>query len=180
MQSAHGDSVWGRITTQSSFAWIGQSAVAGLIAGMMMAMFAMVVAAIAGYGFWAPPRAIASTVIGESHFGGGFDLGSVVLGLAIHMMASPIFGVLYAIGVSLIGSRVPLVVQMTTGIAWGIGLWAINTYVVAPVLPGGQLFTDAMPGWSWFVGHLIFGAMLGVLYALWRKEETSLFSGAGA
>ncbi|MGE0760809.1 MAG: hypothetical protein AB7O38_27615, partial [Pirellulaceae bacterium] len=50
-----------------------ESAVAGIVAGAMMAMFAMVVAGLAsGYGFWAPPRAITAVFFGEEYLGTTF------------------------------------------------------------------------------------------------------------
>lgn len=52
--------------------------IAGMLAGMMRAMFAMIVAAIADYRFWAPPRAITALFFGTDHQADGFDFGDVV------------------------------------------------------------------------------------------------------
>ncbi len=47
-------------------------AVGGLLGGMAMAMFSMLVA-ISRDGFWSPVRGITSVVFGDQHYGGGFD-----------------------------------------------------------------------------------------------------------
>ena len=40
----------------------------------------------------------------------------------------------------------------------------------ATVLARDGQFTDAMPEWAWFAGHLMFGALLGLLYAPMRDR----------
>jgi len=158
----------------TTLAWVAKSAVAGMVAGMMMAMFAMIVAAAAGDGFWAPPRAIAATLFGASHFGETFAVGSVLGGAGIHMMMSGAFGFVYALFIGLVTRALGTVQQVVVGMVWGVVLWAANTAVVTPQLAGGELFTQAMPAWAWLVAHLMFGAALGLLYAWWRGDRTTL------
>lgn len=166
-------------SVSTPIAWIGKSIVVGMVAGMAMAMFAMVVAALAGDGFWAPPRAIAASVFGTGHAGAGFVLGSVLAGVVIHMMMSGGFGIVYALFAGLVTRTLSVGAQLMLGMAWGLILWAVNTALITPRLAGGQLFTQAMPAWAWLVAHLMFGAALGLLYALWRRDRTAL-SGAAS
>lgn len=51
-----------------------RGAIGGLIGGMGMAMFSMVVA-ISEDGFWAPVRGITSVVFGDEHYGGALTSG---------------------------------------------------------------------------------------------------------
>ncbi len=153
--------------------WSLESAIAGMLAGATMAMFAMIVAWLADDGFWAPPRAITAVFFGEEYLGRGFA-GSVVAGAGIHMVLSAAFGMVYAVLLGVIAPRLPLLVQLAGGVVWGLVLWALNTFAIAPALPGGELFTEAMPAWAWFVGHLLFGMVLALVYAAWRHETTAL------
>lgn len=57
---------------------------------------------------------------------------------------------------------------------WGAVLWAVNTYLIAPLMPNGDLITLAMPDWAWPVAHLMYGAFLGVLYAEFRHNWTDV------
>jgi hypothetical protein len=161
-----------------SLVWLGKAAVAGVVAGMAMAMVAMVIAAIAGDGFWAPPRALTGTLFGAEYAGSGFALGSVVVGMIVHMMLSAAFGVVYALLVGLATRALGVGPQVAAGMAWGLVLWAVNTFLIAPRLSGGELMTEAMPAWTWLAVHLLFGAMLGLLYAAWRRGSTTLSTNA--
>jgi hypothetical protein len=170
----------GDVARSSSLVWLEKAAVVGVVAGMLMAMGAMVVAAFAGNGFWAPPRAITGMVFGEEHAGGSFAVGPVVVGMMLHMMLSATFGSVYALAVGLATRALAGGPQLVAGMAWGLVLWLMNTIVIAPHLPGGELMTAAMPAWTWVAGHLLFGGALGLLYAAWRRGATMLTaSGAG-
>jgi hypothetical protein len=151
--------------------------VTGLIAGMMMGIFSMIVAAIADYGFWAPLRGITAMFFGKEHLGGSWDLPTVVVGAALHMAFSMMLGVLYAVLLGIGRSRLPAEVQVVAGMLFGLAVWAINTFAIGRALPGGELMTSAMPVWAWLVGHLIYGGMVGLLYAWWRHGTTAFTAG---
>jgi len=156
--------------------WMVKSATAGLAAGMVMAMWSMIVAAVAGQGFWAPVRAITAMLFGKEHAGGGWDPASVIGGAMLHMAFSMMAGVGFAAIIGRFTTRLAVAGYVAAAMLWGLALWAINTFAVGPAMPGGELMTSAMPAWSWFVGHLMFGAGLGLLYALWRRGVTRLAS----
>lgn len=63
--------------------------------------------------------------------------------------------------------------QIMVGMRVGVVLWAVNTYLAAPIFEG-NVFGDAMPTWAWIAAHLVFGGALGLIYALWRRGETTL------
>lgn len=176
-QAARREHLGGNIDVGAEWAWLIKSAVGGLIAGIAMAMFAMIVAGIAGDGFWAPPRAITANIFGTERAGSDFAFGPVVVGMMLHMMLSAAFGLGYALLIGAATKRLALGTQFVAGMAWGIVLWAGNTYVIAELLNGRDLFTDATPAWAWFVGHLMFGALLAVIYDRWRRDRTELRAG---
>ncbi len=170
--SARNERLGGNI--EVGLAWVIKSAVAGVVAGIIMAMFAMIVAGIAGDGFWAPPRAITAVILGTEHAGTDFAFGPAAGGMMLHMMLSAAFGVMFALVVGVTRRELKLGSQLVIGMALGIILSAVNTYAIAELLNGRELFTTAMPAWTWFVAHLMFGAALALLYDVWRHDRTAL------
>lgn len=148
---------------------IKHAAVAGVIAGIVMAMFAMIIALIAGNGFWAPPRAIAAEFLGTQHAGPGFAIGPVLAGMIIHMMLSAAFGAGFSVAVGVVARGASQFALAVLGMVTGIVLWVGSTYIVAPALNGAELFTTAMPAWTWFAAHVMFGVALGVIYGRLRR-----------
>jgi hypothetical protein len=145
---------------------------AAIAAGFIMAAWQMVVAAIAQsptavpgihQTLWTPPEAIWSVVFGVHHFHGSFHLIPVLGGIVGHMGNSLILGI---VGVSLLtailGRRPNPVGAVVLGAAYGIAAQAIlingiiNTQTI-------QTLYSSTPHWSWWVGHVIFGATLGLL-----------------
>jgi uncharacterized membrane protein YagU involved in acid resistance len=132
-------------------------AIAGLIAGVVMAMWAMIVAAVMGVGLLAPPQMIAEPFFGPYRMG-TFSAAAFVVGLMVHMMFSAVFGVIFA----LIWQRIARggVVAVLGGMVYGVIVWAVMGYVVSPIV--GAHITQEMPTWAWIVAHLMFGVVLGV------------------
>ena len=145
------------------------AALAGVIGGIVMAMFAMMVAAVAGYGFWAPPRAITAEFLGTQHAGPGFAAVPIVVGMMIHMMLSAGFGVGFGVLISAVAKGAGVIALVVLGMVSGIVLWAGSTFIVAPALNGAEVFTSAMPAWTWFAAHAMFGVVLGLLYGRLRS-----------
>jgi len=156
-------------------AWVKHGLVGGVIAGVVFAMFEMIMAAILNgtAAFFNPLRMIAGIALGQQALQPGYSLAAViVVGLILHMMLSAAFGVVFA-GVlrsvpTLTGS--PVRVLVTTSLA-GIGLWLVNFYGIATIA-----------GWPWFPARsnpivqlfahtIFFGAVLGLyLNATARRD----------
>lgn len=142
-----------RISTRGTL-WGG--AVAGMIAGLAMAMAAMIYAWTAGAGFWLPVRNIAALWFGVNALVMGAS--APFVGVLTHLVNSAVFGIIFAF---LIRSRPTTGVAFAGGIAYGIVIWAVMTYVALPLFNETmyERTANANPGW-WFVLHLIFGGML--------------------
>ncbi len=168
------DRVGGSVRAQSDSTWLVKAIVAGVVAGVVMAMFAMMVAALAGMGLWAPPRGITALVFGTQRSGAGFAVRPVVTGMMLHMMPSAAFGVGYALIVGNAASRLALGAKAVIGIMLGVALWTINTYALAGFLNGREVFTSAHAAWVWFAGQVMFGVVLGLFYSAWRHGHTAL------
>jgi len=117
-----------------------------------------------GSNFLAPPQGIAQS-IGIGAPGHAFQLLPFVAGLMGHMMNSILLGAIFvfiARSIRLHG-RGALVAGMMYGIAVYAGMYWI---LLRGLLAGtSQAFLTSNPEWSWIVGHLMFGVILGGLVA---------------
>jgi hypothetical protein len=142
--------------------------VAGAIAGLCMPLVASLVALAKGEDALAPPEAIVEMFFGELHAGTDLTIIIVIAGTVAHVLLSAVYGVMFAL-FSGVSRRAPSrLALLATGMAWGVGRWLSNTFLVAPRLAGGALITATMPAWTWAAGHLLYGAVLGLLYFRWR------------
>ncbi len=161
---------------------VGRGVLAGIVAGIAMAMFAMIAAATyQGTGFFTPMYHIASTFIDptametsmKEAMGGNlyyFTAGPAALGMAIHMVTAIAFGVIFALlvtWVDLQGRVAPVV-----GAVYGLGVFALMSFAVLPVVAdlfgGGKPIADmpVMVGYATFgIEHAIFGLVLGLVLA---------------
>jgi len=145
---------------------------AGLIAGLVFAMWAMIVGIFAT-NLWAAPQGIAQA-LGIGHQGHDFQIVPFIVGLAGHMMNSIIFGLIFlAIVVAL---QLRGIASVVVGMIYGIVVYALMYWLVLRNLLSGTSgsFLSANPEWSWILGHLMFGAVLGLLfvYGPLRRQES--------
>ena len=133
-------------------------AAGGLLGGMAMAMFSMLVA-ISRDGFWAPVRGITSVVFDDEHYGGGFDFWTVAVGAAGHMMNAMALGAVFAVFVGLLLARASSMTIWMAGAVYGLAVWIVMVLIVAGGLQSSDLFVDSVPQWAWIVGHLMFGVI---------------------
>ena len=150
-------------------AWV----VPGLLAGVVLAMWAMVVGLFTS-SLWAPPQGIAQA-IGIGAQGHDFQATPFVVGIMAHMMDAVVLGALFiAIARALrLAGAVSLVVSgMMYGLAvYGVMFWAVVRGILAS---NSTSFLTANPEWSWIVAHAMFGMALGGMTArLFRREEST-------
>lgn len=135
----------------------------GLIAGLVFAMWAMI-AGIFTSNLWAPPQGIGQA-LGIGHPGHDFQIVPFIVGLMGHMMNSIIFGLIFlAIAVAL---KLRGVAAVVAGMMYGIVVYVAMYWVLLRNLLSGTSgsFLSANPEWSWILAHLMFGAVLGLLFA---------------
>ena len=158
-------------------------ALAGIAGGLMYAAWQMLVAAIARdptavpaihQTLWTPPEGIWSVVFGVHHFHGSFHLIPVLGGIVGHMGNSLILGI---VGVSLLtailGRRPNPVGAVVLGAAYGIAVEAILINGIISTQKIQTLYSST-PHWSWWVGHGIFGATLGLLSSVLLEKQGRL------
>ena len=170
-------------------------AIVGLVASIVMAMFAMIAAlTYQGTGFFTPVYHIASTLISAdametsmARAGQGsdfyFTVGPALLGLLVHMMTGLIWGVVFG----LIAWRVGLrgVAAPVVGIVFGLAVLVVDSFVFLPIAAslfgGGSRISDMpqMVGWGTFtIEHVLYGIVVG-LWPLLRPRDVSVAGRAG-
>lgn len=164
----------------------GRTVVAGLIAGMVagavMAMYAMVASAtFLHQGFFTPLYGIASPLVGARAMmasmqqGIYFALGPAVLGLVVHMMWSALYGVVF--GLIARATRLRGASAIVAGAVFGLAIELVMSVIVLPILglasmPG----TIGLP--SFTVEHLLFGLTLGLWVAARPQDVADVAAGA--
>lgn len=146
--------------------WVQYGAIGGVIAGIVFAMFEMIVAAImnGGNAFFMPLRMIGATVLGMKALDPGYSLLTAgVVGLMVHMVLSVLFGVILAFAFAAIPALASgTTMRLAAASIYGFGLWIVNFYVIARAAD-----------WSWFpngtnavvqfIAHTVmFGTVLGI------------------
>ena len=140
--------------------------VGGIVAGIVFAMFEMIMAAVLNgtEAFFMPLRMIGAIGIGTSALDpSGSLLTAGGVGLIIHMALSMMFGV----AVAAILALVPALSRTTTSTvavasAAGFGLWVLNFFLLAGIF-GWTWFPDTQNVAVQFVAHTVmFGSVLGL------------------
>ncbi len=137
----------------------------GAVAGVVFAMLSMLYAAVVGPGVWAPPRMIA-TIVGFE-MAPVFAAAPVIVGLALHMMLSALYGAVFALVIGTAGRAVIL----AAGIAFGLALYVLNFHVFAQL---EHFATFRMMAGNWFeiAVHAVFGLLLAAGYLSWRGKQS--------
>ncbi|KRF29009.1 hypothetical protein [Phycicoccus sp. Soil802] len=159
----------------------------GVIASVVMAMYAMVAAWVKGAGFFTPLHHSASlwasqdpmmTSMQDASAGSDlhFVFGTALLGAIIHMRTGAMYGAIFGIIVSRLRRGLPAGAGI--GLVYGFLVFAVSAYVALPIAAaifdsGDPLKNMAqMAGWGTFIiEHLLYGLALGVLVALDRTRS---------
>ena len=123
--------------------WFKHGLIGGAVAGIVFAIFEMVMAALldGADAFFMPLRMIGGIALGQQALDPETSLlVAGATGLLVHMVLSMAYGV----GVAGVARYVPaLSASATALVLWasvtGLGLWLVNFYVIAPI-----------GGWTWF------------------------------
>lgn len=115
---------------------------------------------------WTPPRMIAAMVFGESVLPppATFDFSLVATGSAVHFALS----VGYALVAGALLKRLEMVPAIAAGAVFGLALYVVNYYLIAPML--FPWFVEAR-GWITWLTHLVFGSVLGLAYVVLRRRQ---------
>ena len=154
---------------------ITRGAIAGMVGGMMMGMFAMLAMWLDGQpetGFWTPLNLIAHTVWRGAPLDAEFSGGALVLGGVIHMMMSMGLGAAVAVIVSKVGRLGrSLGTRVFTGLVIAMTVWIAMDFIIWPLIDSAA--ADAFTTWIFAVAHAVFGMTAPLaLYALSASART--------
>ncbi len=136
----------------------------GLLAGMVMLLFAMLCWAVMGDTFATPLRLIASTFLGPGALARDHLWVPLILGLLIHFGLSVAFSELFA---SMLGpSTLPRAALW--GVLYGLGIAVFMRFVVLPLVNPTLAMTSLT---MFFLAHLIFGLGLAFFPVFFRASE---------
>ncbi len=136
--------------------------IAGILAGIVFAMFEMVMAAVMEQGFFAPLRMIGAIVLGEGALEPSYSVATAApVGLVVHLAMSALYGGVFAVAAAVLRLTGAALVAAAT--LYGLVLWLVNFFVIAPVLfPWFGMADDVVQ----FVAHVFFfGSVLGLVTA---------------
>jgi uncharacterized membrane protein YagU involved in acid resistance len=91
---------------------------------------------------------------------------SVALGWLVHLFNSALFGAVFAV---LVGRwATTLAVAAGLGLAYGVLWWVLGALLIMPAWLGmtAMIFELDTNAWRSLLGHLIYGLLLGLVYAL--------------
>jgi hypothetical protein len=140
-------------------------AIAGVVAGIIFAVFEMLAAAAQGMPAVMPLRMIAAIGLGGGSLqAGAASAGDLLVAALIHMALSAVYGVVFAAVVGFVallrGSRWAVV---AAGTVFGFLLWIVNFYVISPLV--FPWFGMANPVVQFLAHTFFFGTALGLITA---------------
>ena len=161
----------------SSLPVLRRGAVGGMIAAMVMAMFAMIASVTyQHHGFFTPlfhisalfgsPKSmmisVAQAMVGHRLW---FAAGPAVVGLMIHMIT----GAAYGMGFAMLARRIPKSALLPAGAVFGVGVLLVSGLVGLPlaakITGSGATISDmaTMVGWGTFAAeHIMFGVVVAL------------------
>ena len=183
------------ITALPVKATVVRGGVVGMIAGTVMAMFAMVASVTyQHHGFFTPlfhisalfgsPDAMMRSAM-EAAAGNRFwfSVGPAVLGLLIHMATGAMFG----IGFAFLARRFSRTLLVPVGAVYGLAVFVVSAFIGLPaaakITGSGTTISNmaSMVGWATFaIEHMMFGLVLGALAVRTAPVDRSTDAVVGA
>ena len=138
-------------------------AVAGLTAGLAMALWGILTSISHGLDLLASFQMIGATFLGPNATEPG--LGMTLYGVVLHAAASAAFGILFTM--FLPQNSTPKFAS-SAGLGFGMAILLVMTFVVTPIInPVLRHTVESLPK-SWVIQHALFGLTLGIVPMLWR------------
>jgi hypothetical protein len=146
---------------------------AGFITGILVAIAAMLHTGIAGpEEAWLPMKLVAGTWGGVDVLVGGGA--TIAVGLATHLGVATGWGVLFG----LLTARLRhWMLTIIAGFLYSGVVWIVMTWGFVPWLnPTMAARINVQPYWWWWVLHIIYGGILGIIFAamrgMWQRPKS--------
>jgi hypothetical protein len=130
--------------------------ISGAIAGLLMALAAMIHFAAYAQRFSALFKLFAGVLFGFAAVDGGPWV--VITGIFLHLLVSLLLGILFAL---IVGTRLSVALVFIIGVTFSIIVWAISTFLILPwANPLLYLTFVITTRYWWFFYHVIYGVGL--------------------
>jgi hypothetical protein len=93
---------------------------------------------------------------------------AVAVGWLVHLAISAFIGATYAVLFARWATR--LVPAALIGLGYGVVWWVLGALLIMPAKLGMQVFMFNITAWRSLLGHLVYGLVLGIGYALLRPR----------
>jgi hypothetical protein len=153
-----------------------QGAIAGIVAGIVFAAFEMIVSALltGPAAFFMPLRMIGAIALGPEALDPGYSIMTAgFAGVVVNLVLAIVYGVIFGEIAAMLRGQAAFI---AAGTIFGIALWLVNFYVIAPV--AFPWFLDASPLVQFIAHAFFFGSVLG--YYLWGSHQRSGLEGPDA
>lgn len=118
----------------------------GVVFGLLMAMMDMI--------------GMVAQLVGSS---------SAAVGWVVHLGISAFIGASFAV---LLGSLAKTIVPAAlVGMGYGVVWWVLGALLIMPAQLGMPVFELNTTAWQSLMGHLLFGLVLGIVYAVLARRE---------
>ena len=134
---------------------------AGIIAGVVFMMLEMVLVETVGGGSpWGPPRMIAAIGMGKDVLPppATFDLGVMIVAMAIHFVLAILLGMILGLIVS--RWKLGLMASIGVGAIFGLAVYLVNFYGFTALFPWFAMARTPIT----LLTHVMFGTVLGWSY----------------
>jgi hypothetical protein len=139
--------------------------VAGLVGGVVLAAFLLLVNLTQGRDFWSVFKFAASPFLGMRAQVPGFDALAVLLGSLCHFAISAIWGLLFGLAFHGLNRKGTLI----AGAFWGIVVWVGMFFVVLPIVGLGSVVSQ-VPVLLSLVEHVLFGVATAAAYVPYQRQ----------
>ena len=140
-------------------------ALAGLLAGVVFGVMMQMMSAPTPDGGRMPMMAMVAMVVRSK---------SLVVGWLYHLFNSAVIGALFG---ALLGGRAQGYGSGAGwGALWGVVWWVLGALILMPARLGMDLFALNSAAWRSLIGHVIYGLLLGAVYAVvapWLQQRSA-------
>ena len=154
------------------------AAIGGCVAGAVVLVLELLAMWFAGQSPWGAPRMIAAIAVGRGVLTQPptFEVGIVLVALAVHFVLSVIFTLILAVIIAPFSFDSSMGMASLAGAVFGATVYLVNFYGMSHVFPW---VADAR-SWVSFVSHIAFGLIAADTYLRLERKEGASSSGTGA
>src|ERR1700742_3732840 len=142
-------------------------AIGGIIGGVMMAVWLLIILWLTGTGFWTLLNMITNTVWRSAPLGSKFSRAAVIIGLIVHVLVSCRSGSLIVVAAWRLPGPPSLIIA--SGALFGPVIWLVMQFGIWHAVDpaAAQVITP----WVFAVAHLIFGLLAAATAAIVASDE---------